>query len=301
MNKYSIVAPFLLLSADVFSSSGAGWLGQSVYILELLVIGLIAVALLAVTLSIAKSRKRLASTVTDIREEMGQERVALSMTMQAIKEKEEQITYMAHLLQSHMETGSVINNPDLDTAKKKVDHEEVCVEVLDEGSSEAQANTASSTSYTRSDNVDPRMVSADGSIKQAHFGRDKYLIEVGSYHSQAVHRLHQNAKLVNDCLANAVNDIHYELTAIQDERNRIRDFVAMIQSDRHTSAGDVAMNAKDKKLVNSLVEMDGSLKILQDHYQTMEKGFEKARKNTAEYTSLDIDNDEVEFDAISAV
>jgi Sec-independent protein translocase protein TatA len=113
--KY-IVSPFLLfllLIQNVFAVGVIGSIPQvindSIYILELVVIAVVAIALIVLTLSIARSRRRISDMVSDIRNEMNEERTVFAMTVKSIKEKEKQVSYMAHLLQSHLENDDASN------------------------------------------------------------------------------------------------------------------------------------------------------------------------------------------------
>ncbi len=261
----------LLLSAgtSVASDSVSNLLSESIYLLELLIIAIVTIALIMITVSIAKSRHKVSQVALDLREEMGQERAILQITMNSIREKEEQITYLAHLLQEHLEGDVNTDNrePAANSAKKKVRDDGYIdiVEVVSELGSHPIENKT----------TDPRTVSADGSIKQAHFGPEQYLDEVESYQLQAQQHLQALIKQTNLSISNVLFTIRSEIEVIRVERARLNDFVVAIESNINQE-DTLQMNSKDQGLVHRIIDADKQLHELERQQQRIEKKYAEA-------------------------
>ncbi len=292
ISRSSLFLVLLTLAQSVLASdSVSNMLSESIYLLELLVIAIVAVALVMVTASIAKSRHKVIKAVADIREEMGQERAMLQMTMEAIKEKEKQITYMAHLLQEHLE------NNDYDEVesghnKKKVS-EELFVEVIDDVDSRQANDLSNVTKPLHAQKVDPRTISADGSVKQAHFGPDQYLGRVESYQQKISQHLQSLIKQTNQSLSSSLAEVHDAIDGVRAERGKLSDFIAGIKSNISPSVAH-SINTKDKRLIQSLFDADKQLHRLEKQQQAIEQYYSKAMLQVEGYVALDDKEDVVE-------
>ncbi len=294
-----LLSNLLLVTAQpVFAST---LMGESIYFLELLVIAIVAVALILVTSSIAKSKNTVKKAALDIREEMSQEHTMLQMAMNRMKEKEKQISYMAHLLQEHLEKGAetvMVSGQ----SKKKVNEEldELIVEVLDEVDEQSVASAVqkkpeprTATHHVRARNnkassrpIDPRKVSADGSIKQANFGPNQYLADIQAYQQQMQVHVQELIVQNNTDLSSCVENLHREMSKVQSEREKLSDFVVAIESNISPNATQ-NMNEKDRKIVRSLNNVDQQLHILERKQQSLIKRYSQSILRFEDYISVD--------------
>ena len=119
-----------LVTPSVFAGSAVpDLLSESIYLFELIVIAIVALALIMVAISIIKSRNKVSKMVAVFREEMSHERALLEISMNAIKVKEKQISYMTRMLQEHLESLDYEVKPN--SGRKKEVREELVVEVID--------------------------------------------------------------------------------------------------------------------------------------------------------------------------
>lgn len=285
--KYSFpVFLFFAANTSFADNSVASMLSDYIYLFELVVIAIVALALIMLTLSIAKSRRRISDMVKEIRGEMNEERTVFAMTVKSIKEKEKQVSYMAHLLQTHLEN----SGGEANTGKKKAISDEMVVEILDDviheneqhsknssdtlstsdtqknkpvsTSSVARFSTSQQASVSNQNPVDPRTIAADGSIKRAHFGPDQYLADISNFQRQAYQRVQSTVKQADQYLANMVNDITSEMDFVKAERANLKDFIFAINSNIRKNDPQ-KMNPKDRKIVKRLSSIDGRLQALE--------------------------------------
>ncbi|MEE9304105.1 MAG: hypothetical protein V3U84_10000 [Thiotrichaceae bacterium] len=299
MNKFFIsrlFVPILLLMfarATFASDSVSKMLSESIYLLELLIIAIVAVALIMVTVSIAKSRHKISKLATDLREEMGQERAVLQLTMNSIREKEEKITYIAHLLQEHLESND--NNDDIEPHhdKKKASSKGGYIEVVDEsGSQQAESKATVADGSSQAQGVDPRTLSADGSIKQSHFGSNQYLAAVEVYQQQAHLHVQKLVKQMNQSLSNGLTDIRGEIDSVNAERVKLNDLVVAIESKiRHKDTHRI--NSKDRQLVQHLIEADKQLHSLAQQQQIIEQKYVQAISQDEYDIGMDSEQEQV--------
>jgi type II secretory pathway pseudopilin PulG len=293
ISRSSLFLLLLALTQPVLASdSVSNMLSESIYLLELLVIAIVAVALVMVTASITKSRHKVIKAVADIREEMGQERAMLQMTMDTIKEKEKQITYMAHLLQEHLENNGH-HEVESENNKKKVS-EELFVEVIDDVDSQQADDMSNVAKPLNAQKVDPRTISADGSVKQTHFGPDQYLASVESYQQKTSQYLQDLIKQTNQSLSSCLAEIHDAIDGVRSERGKLSDFIAGIESSI-SPGGTHRINTKDKRLIQSLVDADKQLQLLEKQQQAIEKYYSIAMLRVEGYVALDNREEVVEI------
>jgi len=276
----------LLLSISMQSAFASNVLGESIYFLELLVIAIVALALILVTSSIAKSRESVRRVASDIREEMIQERTMLQMTMSNMKEKEKEITYMAHLLQKHLESDS-----QTESVKKK--HEELIIEVIDDSSdwlvtndTVDHHNISNKNHDESSSSIDPRKVSADGSIKRSHFGADRYLDEIQSYQQHTHERLQERVAQTNNELSRCIDNLQTEMEKIQSERVKLGDYVVTIESNINLNTPQ-HMNVKDKRIVNALNDVDKKLHAIEKKQKNLIKRYSYSILRFEDYIGVD--------------
>ncbi|MEE9351008.1 MAG: hypothetical protein V3U78_02010 [Thiotrichaceae bacterium] len=279
-----------LVSPTLASDSVSNMLSDSIYLLELLVIAIVAVALVMVTASITKSRHKVIKAVANIREEMGQERAMLQMTMDAITEKEKQITYMAHLLQEHLESSD--HHEVASERNKKKESEELFVEVIDDVDSQQADDSLRFPQPLHAQDVDPRTISADGSVKQTHFGPDQYLARVESYQKKISRDVQDLIQQTNQSLLNCIAEVHVAIDGVRAEREKLSDFIAGIESNVSPNVTH-RINTKDKRLILSLVDADKQLQLLEKHHQAIKKYYSKAILQVEGHVVRD-DNEEVE-------
>lgn len=279
--------------ADVVIGSIAQTINHSIYLLELIVIAIVAVALIVLTLSIAKSRRKISDMVFDIRREMNEERTIFAMTVDSIKEKEKQVSYMAHLLQNHLEEG------ELGKGKKKAISDEVVVEIINDATEPAEQVKGSLVDKSINDNsihgserIDPRTVAADGSVKRAHFGPDQYLTDVNLYQYQVYERVLNAVKQADQYLLDILSDLRGEMDLVKTERSKLNDFIVAIQS-KIRSNDPQKMNAKDRKIVKKLRYIDKRLMALESNHQDIDKHYKETMLKLRKYT-LDLPEDMVE-------
>ncbi len=287
--KYSLTAFLLFTASPSFAdNSVTNMLSQYIYLVELVVIAIVALALIMLTISIAKSRRKISDMVKEIRGEMSEERTVFAMTVKSIKEKEKQVSYMAHLLQAHLES----DGGDANTGKKKAISDEMIVEILDDvilenehdgksssssisDSSDILTNVPASTSsvakfsaapqptrVSHQSPVDPRTLAADGSVKRAHFGPDQYLADISNFQCQAYQRVQSTVKQADQYLATMLNDIASEMDFVKAERANLKDFIFAINSNIRQSDPQ-KMNSRDRNIVQKLSLIDGRLQALE--------------------------------------
>ncbi len=270
------------------SDSVSVMLSESIYLLELLVIAVVSIALILITVSIARSRNRISKLVTDYREEMTQERAVLRLTMESVKEKEQQISYMAHLLQTHLEHR---DKPDMDgmtDTKKKAGEPvepEVFVEVLDEevGGQQHTPPVSEKVVEPPVEEIDPRQLAADGSVKRAHFGPDQFIAQMTSFQQQVYQRIQHSVVQANQYLSDTLVAIRVETEAVEVQRSKIQDCIFVIKANIRTRDTQ-RMNAKDSQLIQQLERVDARLQALKASQVEIEQCYQKMRLEVEKYT-----------------
>ncbi len=263
----------------------ATMLSELIYLLELLVLAVVSIGLILVTLSIAKSRQKLGKFVTDCREEMNQERAVLKLTMESVQEKEQQISYMAHLLQKHLEI-DLSDVSEVVTDKKKASEPEILVEVLDDPDveSEYSAQNTFHSSAKHETKIDPRMVAADGSVKRAHFGPDQFLLQMSDYQQQVSQHIQNSVKQANQYLGDVLTDIQAETETVEKERSRIKECIFAIQANIRFKDTQ-RMNTKDSQLIKQLERVDARLEQLKSSQIEISKQYQQAIREVKKFTA----------------
>lgn len=129
----SSAAACCLFSAEAASATAVTPFASSIYFVELVVFGLLAVAIIFLLVSMNQSKKALRQTIAKIRDEIVQERFAVELAMESIKKKEDQINQLAHLLQSHIESqANAASDVSTKISALNEEEDELVVEVLDE-------------------------------------------------------------------------------------------------------------------------------------------------------------------------
>lgn len=306
---YQLPFYFLLSSSSAFAADGLANWREYVYLIELAVIGLVALALIVLTMTISAQKKRSSRLFIDFREEVKQEKAIIHATIDEMKDKEKQITYMAHMLQKHMHESV----EDLQLKKKsqdvllsdfsELDSDLMELPVLE--LDQVQVNSSSKSSVVNQtdsdgpdvsfideafdsltdDDVDPRTISADGSVKTEHLGAYGYMESIKLHQESAWKKSADMSKTFVGLLNKIIEQTDTSLNTTSQHRAHLKESVAILQADieRASAAGD----SRSDGLITSMIELEGRIRLLHDYENNLRSIYSNTLEQLSGYDAPD--------------
>lgn len=194
--RYFLFSSVFVLSAAVFADT-QDKVASTVYLIELLIMGVISLALIIVFISIVKDRKRHSKKMELFDAEMEHRKTIAQLLMCSVQGKAQNITRVSGLL-----------NAQFDETSKH------------EAKVEALSDNKPMRPIEGEPKTDPRNIAADGSAKQAHLGKDNYVACMLDMHLEGL----CNATEVEETLKVALSD------AQEVANNNLQELTASLQS-----------------------------------------------------------------------
>lgn len=300
---YSASLFFLLYTSSAYAAASIDNWREYVYLIELAVIGLVALALIVLTLTISAQKKRSSRLFIDFREEVKQEKAIIHATMDEMKDKEKQITYMAHMLQKHLRESVE------DSQLKKKSQDALLSDFSELGTNlmelpaleidpayqdatglpsiEQQSDSSSpdvsfideAFDSLTDDDVDPRKVSADGSVKTEHLGAHGYMETIKVHQESAWKKSADMSKTFVGLLNKIIEQTDTSLNTTKQHRDHLKESVAILQADIERAESD--NDSRSDGLINTMIDLEGRIRLLHDY----ENNLRSVYSNTLEQLS----------------
>lgn len=284
---------FLLSTSSAFAADKMGSWREYVYLIELAVIGLVALALIVLTMTISAQKKRSSRLFMDFREEVKQEKAIINATIDEMKDKEKQITYMAHMLQKHMHES--VEDAQLKKKSQDVllsDFSELDTDILElpaleigqhlETSNELplrdekRDGVAPDVSFIdeafdslTDDDVDPRTISADGSVKTEHLGAHGYMETIKQHQESAWKKSTDMSKTFVGLLNKVIEQTDISLNTTSQHRAHLKESVAILQADIERVASNDDNDSRSDGLITTMTDLEGRIRLLHDYEQNL--------------------------------
>lgn len=295
----------MIASASTFAADESGNWREYVYLIELAVIGLVALALIVVTMTISSQKKRSSRLFIDFREEVKQEKAIINATIDDMKDKEKQISYMAHMLQQHLQQS--VEDRQLKKKSQDVllsDFENnlealpaLACDEIDQDYDTAKvlplANTGISASgvddslideafekLVESD-LDPRTISADGSVKTEHLGAHGYMETIRQHQENAWKKSTDMSKTFTGLLSKIIDQTDESLNTTSNHRAHLKESVAILQADIERFNPDE--ESRSKALIDTMTDLEGRIRLLHDYEKNLRVIYANALEQLSGY------------------
>lgn len=290
--SYQLPFYFLLSTSSAFAAGEMGNWREYVYLIELAVIGLVALALIVLTMTISGQKRRSSRLFIDFREEVKQEKAIINATIDDMKEKEKQLTYMAHLLQKHMHESvedaqlkkksqdvllsdfSELDSSFLELPALELGQDLETTNVLPLVNEQTESSGPDVSFIDEAfdtltdDDLDPRTISADGSVKTEHLGAHGYMETIKQHQESAWKKSTDMSKTFTGLLTKIIEQTDASLTTTSQHRGHLNESVAILKADIER----VATNDEDSRsdgLIATMTDLEGRIRLLHDYEKNL--------------------------------
>ncbi|CAA6800140.1 MAG: Unknown protein [uncultured Thiotrichaceae bacterium] len=299
MKSLSYQLPFysLFLTSPAFAEDGIVHWREYVYLIELAVIGLMALALIVLTMTIFVQKKRSSQLFIDFREEVKQEKAIINATINDMKGKEKQIAYMADMLQKDMHEFSE------DARLKKKSRDERLSDYIeleqDSHSADILPLAQDEANSTRADvsfldetfdiltdvGIDPRTVSADGSVKTQHLGAHAYMTTIKHHQDSAWKKSTDTSKAFTGLLTKVMEQTDKSLNTTSKHREHLKESIAILQADIDRVTNDE--DSRSDELIATMTDLEGRIRLLHDYEHNLRSIYSHTLQQLSGYNAPD--------------
>lgn len=224
---YSLCVLFAFLASSAVYAETNDFLVNSIYFVELLIMGSVSLALIILFLLIFNERGRRIKKIELVYEELDQKASVMQMMLNSVREKEQNVIKITKALQYNN------NRPLLE-----VDREE-----------------------EKQDVIDPRTLDVNGKVKQPHFGRKNYLIAMRNAHSQGLEQVRSIDDSLQAAIADAVDMSDGNLQEIDSFYQKLSELIEALEVEEREDA----MNPSNQHMVETLGNIQRDFEELMKH------------------------------------
>jgi len=246
--RYFLFSSTFVLSTAVFADT-QGRVISTIYLIELLIMGVISLALIIVFISIVKDRKRHSKKMELFDAEMEHRRTIAQLLMCSVQGKAQSITRVSGLLSAQLDEAS---------------NHEAEIEALPDNNPMRPIEGKPKT--------DPRKIAADGSVKQVHLGKDNYVACMLDMHLEGlcnVNEVEETLKMALADVQGAANNNLQELTASHQSLTNTIDILELEKQEKHNAKSNHKIL---EELINIRNDFD-DLILYQQQNKSLYEGF----------------------------
>jgi len=218
------------------------------YVIELFIMGSVSLALIFIFILLLNERGRREKKISLVYEDLDQKMSVMQMMMNSVREKEKNIIKIAQEQLSNVDSSAAYRRDEffLEEGLKRGENEQK--EVF----------------------VDPRTLDANGTLKQAHLGRDNYLIAMREEHSHCLNRVNAVDDSLHEAITNAVDMSDSNLQDIDCFYQRLSELIETLELEDKSSD----IKSPNQHMVEALSDIQDDFDVLLKHQRCNHSNYE---------------------------
>jgi len=257
--RYFLFSVFFFLVSSFTYAETKSPLVNSIYFIELLIMGGVLLALILVFIMMLKERSHHVKKMAQMYEDFDQKASVMQVMMNSVREKEKNIIKIVESLQNSGTGGCVVNS-ESDVVATNIKG----VEGVDNDKQDVF--------------IDPRTLDVNGKVKQPHLGRSNYLLTMRNTHSQGLSCVIRIEDALQAAITDATEGAEGNLQEIDSFYQKLSELIEALELE----SGSEAIKRSNQHMIEALSDIQYDFEELMKHQKYNQSTYERLTKQLIE-------------------